>query len=179
MADQSPCPACANENAVIRECPGCGLAPRLVWVERLSRWVKVGGGATIAMTLMACYGLPPGERDRMHDAKTEQAHPTPTDETLGGLKLAMPEADVVKLIGEPSTKDASTSTSTWSDRGLTITFDETKRIRRLDLTAPGKLATSRGITIGTPQADAQAAASDGVTFEYEAGIVAKIVIAAE
>ena len=177
MADQSPCPACATENDVIRECPVCGLAPRLMWVERLSRWVKVGGGATIAMTLMACYGLPPGERERLHDAKTEQARPTPSQETLGGLELAMPEAEVVKLIGEPSAKDDATSTWTWADRGLTVTFDDAKQVRRLELTAPGKLATSHGVTIGTPRADTEAN-SPSVTFEYEAGTVSKIVIEA-
>lgn len=40
----------------IGACPNCGVSAGLA--GRIGFWLKAAGGASVAMTLMACYGVP-------------------------------------------------------------------------------------------------------------------------
>jgi hypothetical protein len=191
------CPTCASETK-LRECPDCGRAPRIVWVERLQRWVKLGGGATIAMTLAACYGPPQTDGRAAYpvdDPTTTPAGTTQRDtgERLGELSIGTKAQQVLTTFGEPKTRtepEDGQQRWEWPDRGLVLTMidgPDGYTIHFIEVRAPSTLATSRGIAIGSKRADVEtqygaerdAAASTAtklvtpaVQFTFEGDVVA-------
>ena len=62
MASLARCSSCRGfVPAGLASCPNCGLGvgePTAGLADRLGFWIKAAGGASVAMTLMACYGVP-------------------------------------------------------------------------------------------------------------------------
>jgi hypothetical protein len=88
-------------------------------------------------------------------------------EQLGGLKLNLPEKDVLKLLGNPQKKGTlmfQEADGEWvqdweyPDAGLSLTMSAKKKggaktIAHITATAPCALATKAGIKIGSPAAE--------------------------
>ena len=74
MASLARCSSCRGFLPVgVTVCPNCGASePASTLAERLGLLLKVTGGASVAMTLIACYGVPYDPND-----------PTDTDPTEG------------------------------------------------------------------------------------------------
>jgi hypothetical protein len=141
--------------------------------------VKLGGGATIAMTLAACYGPPdsgvapaPGDpRPAADPTRGQPAKPAPDlkQENLGGIGLGATDKEVVAKLGEPARKGETVEEGAtglvvqdWAypDQGLTLTMaadDGGQKVDRMELQAPSRLKTSREIGIGSSRADVEKA----------------------
>ena len=169
------CPTCEHDDS-LRECPDCHRSPRIVWVDRLQRWVKLGGGATIAMTLAACYGPP------QTDARPDWAGNDPTTtraqdkapEKLGDFAIGSNAQHVLTTLGEPTKR----TEKQWEWSGVVVTTDG-QTIQRIEVTAPSTLATSRGIEIGSKRADVEKAYgkdTGALELTYENDLVTKIVL---
>jgi hypothetical protein len=141
--------------------------------------VKLGGGATIAMTLAACYGPPDSGMAPASPEPTPAADPTRSEpskpavdlkkETVGGIGLGTTDRDVVAALGEPARKgepveEGATGlvVQTWEypARGLTLTMvaaDGGQKVDRILVEAPSQLQTSRGIGIGSSRTEVETA----------------------
>jgi hypothetical protein len=59
MASLARCSSCQGFlPASVGACPNCGTPAPTSLADRVGFWLKAAGGASVAMTLMACYGLP-------------------------------------------------------------------------------------------------------------------------
>ena len=87
-------------------------------------------------------------------------------ETIGGIKIGSSQADVIKVLGQPTHKtkaqreEATGDTvTTWKWPGVDIELAKTGkklRVASIHVTAPSTLATSRGVHIGSSRAEIQA-----------------------
>lgn len=97
------------------------------------------------------------------DDAQNQAIKAMGDETLGKLKLGMTDKAVIKLLGEPQSKGKETKweaigevVQEWKYPAQGLQFymaGKPKTILSMKATEPCKLATSRGITIGSSEAE--------------------------
>lgn len=73
MASLARCSSCRGFLPTgIVACPNCGTTEAAGLGSRIGFWLKAAGGASVAMTLMACYGVPVDPND-----------PTDTDPSEG------------------------------------------------------------------------------------------------
>lgn len=103
----------------------------------------------------------------LSDPKTLDYEHILTWEAIGGLKLGMDEAKVVKLLGKPAKnsfpeEEGATgdfvSGWEWPSKGIVLGMASDKRtgpftLRTIDITMPSTLATTRGVTIGMAAAE--------------------------
>lgn len=97
------------------------------------------------------------------------AKPGDKGDTIGGLRLGLPAADAVKLLGEPAKKAPGYEEgasglwlSVWSWPGVELTMEGGKggapqAVHFIQVSAPSPLKTPSGVGIGTPRADVMAA----------------------
>jgi len=86
-----------------------------------------------------------------------------SEETIGGLKIGSSAKDVIAVLGKPRKKTKSEESeatgdiaSAWSWPGVGISMVKTDHgfeVQSIEIKAPSKLATSRGIVIGSSKAD--------------------------
>ncbi|MDX2091410.1 MAG: hypothetical protein SFX73_26355 [Kofleriaceae bacterium] len=90
----------------------------------------------------------------------------PTSETIGGISLGTTAARVEAILGPayekgPAQEMAATAEtiSTWRwNTGVTLTMSETPpplKVHSINIVAPSKLTTSRGVGIGTTRAEVE------------------------
>lgn len=114
---------------------------------------------SIVLLLTLASGLTPLRAEKMFE-----------DESLGKLKLGQKAEAVVKSLGKPDSKGKDVyweAIGEWVQdwnfpkQGLTLAMSSEKKggartILSITAEAPCQLATSRGITIGSPEADLKA-----------------------
>jgi hypothetical protein len=103
----------------------------------------------------------------LSDPKTLDYEHILTWEAIGGLKLGMDEAKVVKLLGKPAKNSFPEEEAAsgefvanweWPSKGIVLGMGSDKRtgpfkLRTIDITAPSTFATTRGVTIGMAAAE--------------------------
>lgn len=115
MASLARCPSCRGfVPASIGSCPNCGASAPFGTTDRVGFWLKAMGGASVAMTLMACYGVPPDDPDPTDGDTTEGSGggsdtDAPASSTGGGAESTGAAASSGGA--EPTTGDASTGGS--------------------------------------------------------------------
>lgn len=97
----------------------------------------------------------------------DTAVPTVPEFRLGELRIALPEASVLDLLGEPDNRTTPVeqaadgmfvSTWTWAAKGLVLVMaaessDRTGSVSAITASAPSTLTTAEGIGIGSDESD--------------------------
>lgn len=121
----------------------------------------------------------------MYDASTGRADETGTEamlraESLGKLRLGLPEKDVVKLLGSPATRGKLVSDEAdgnyvqdwhYPDKGIELVMSAggkksaAKKIAAITASAPCTFATKKGIKIGDDESAARKAYTEHIDRE--------------
>lgn len=147
------------------EHPGDGLGGRDGWEpsKKPGAWIRVG-----ACALAGPADAPPSPADA---GPGDDPPDVLKDESFGGLKLGMTEAEVVAALGQPAKKDRAQLweatgdfNSSWHypDLALELGMTSDKRsgpwiLGSLTAKAPCTFRTSRGVGVGDPKSTVEAA----------------------